>query len=279
MSTTENQNTGSYTVGDTGNGFITGVQPAQPRQAADWQQQRPDQAVSQPVRVQEQPATEQRPAYRWTDEDIEKARQQEKDKLYGRIEDLGTQMKEIQAQREAEQAEKQRLADEADQARKAKEESELDLRALMDKREAEMRAQVEEIRRTQETEREIFSKERALQEVAIYRRDRIEQEGNDLLPELRDFVAGDTPEAIDASIEGLKLRSQQILMNILAQEPAQVPYQPRGAAPTAPPVGPMEQLPSYESLTPEDIKGMDMETYKRYRTQLLQATSPNNRRG
>jgi hypothetical protein len=41
----------------------------------------------------------------------------------------------------------------------------------------------------------------------------------------------------------------------------------------------MEQLPSYESLTPEDIKGMDMETYKRYRTQLLQATSPNNRRG
>jgi len=40
----------------------------------------------------------------------------------------------------------------------------------------------------------------------------------------------------------------------------------------------MEQMPSYESLTPEDIKGMDMETYKRYRSQLLQATSPNRGR-
>jgi hypothetical protein len=276
MSTTGEQSS----VGDTGNGFITGVEPARPRQANDWVQQRPDQQVSQPVQGVPQQQGDPRPAYRWTDEDIAAARQQEKDKLYGRIEDLGSQMKEIQAQREAEQAEKQRLADEADQARKAKEENELDLRALMEKREAEMRGEIETIRRTQETEREIFNKERVLQEVAIYRRDRIEQEANDLLPELRDFVSGDTPEAIDASIEALKGRSQAILSNILAQEQAQVaPYQPRGAAPTAPPVGPMEQLPSYESLTPEDIKGMDMETYKRYRTQLLQATSPNNRRG
>ena len=31
---------------------------------------------------------EERPAYRWTDEDIEAARQQEKDKLYPRIEEM-----------------------------------------------------------------------------------------------------------------------------------------------------------------------------------------------
>lgn len=278
MSTTGEQSTSS--IGDTGNGFITGVQPAQPRQAADWAQQRPDQAVSQPVQVvPQQQNGDPRPAYRWTDEDLASARQQEKDKLYGRIEDMGGQLKAIQDQRAADDAEKQRLAEEATAAQKAKEESELDLRALMEKREAEMRGEIETIRRTQETEREIFAKERSLQEVAIYRRDRIEQEAGDLLPELRDFVTGDTPETVDASIEALKLRSQQILANILAAEPPPVPYQPRGAAPTSPPVGPMEQLPSYESLTPEDIKGMDMETYKRYREQLLRATSPNNRRG
>lgn len=276
MANTENQ------IADTGNGIIVGAQPAQPRMANDWQgNSRPDQAVSQPAIVTTSNSTnEQRPAYRWTDEDIENARKQEKDKLYGRIEDMGSQLKTLQQERAAELAEKQRLADEAEAARKAKEESELDLRALMDRREAEMRAEIENIRRTQETEREVFAKERALQEAMLYRRDRIEQESEYLIPELRDFVTGDTPEAIDASIEALKARSMAIVTNLLNAEQQQAaPYQPRGAALTSPPVGPMEQLPSYESLTPEDIKGMDMDTYKRYRSHLLQATSPHNRRG
>ena len=41
----------------------------------------------------------------------------------------------------------------------------------------------------------------------------------------------------------------------------------------------MEQLPSYEQLSPQDIAGMDMDTYKRYRPELLQATNPNRRQG
>jgi hypothetical protein len=273
MSHTEN-------TGDTGGGFLVGVQPAQPRQASDWQGGTPAQQVSQPL-PQQQPQQngDQRPAYRWTDEDLENARKQEKDKLYGRIEDMGATLKELQQAREAELAEKQRLADEAEAARKAKEESELDLRALMDRREAEMRAEVDQIRRAQETEREVFAKERSLQEAMIYRRDRIDQESEYLLPELRDFVTGDTPEAIDASIEALKQRTAAIVANFVqAEPPPPVPFQPRGAAPTSPPVGPMEQLPSYESLTPDDIRGMDMETYKRYRGQLLQAANPTQRR-
>jgi len=275
MANTENS------IGDTGNGIIVGATPAQPRSATEWQttNQRPDQQVSQPVVVTGTPATEQRPAYRWTDEDIENARKQEKDKLYGRIEDMGSQLKTLQQERQAELAERQRLADEAEAARKAKEESELDLRALMDRREAEMRAEIERIRQTQETEREVFAKERMLQEAALYKRDRIAQESEYVIPELRHLVTGDTPEAVDASIEELKQMSASIINNLVQAEPPQVPYQPRGAAPTSPPVGPMEQMPSYESLTPEDIKGMDMDTYKRYRSHLLQATSPNNRRG
>ena len=74
----------------------------------------------------------------------------------------------------------------------------------------------------------------------------------------------------------MKQRSEMIFQNLQA---AQQPQPFRGAAmPSVPPVGPMEQLPSYEQLTPEDIRTMDMDTYKRYREQLLHATSPRQRR-
>jgi hypothetical protein len=114
--------------------------------------------------------------------------------------------------------------------------------------------------------------------VQYYRRDRIDQESEFILPELRDLITGDTVQAVDASIEVMKARSEQIFANMAAANQQLPPFQqPRGAAPTAPPVGPMEQMPSYESLTPDDIRGMDMETYKKYRGQLLQATSPQRR--
>jgi len=264
-------------IGDTGNGFIVGAQPAQPRMASDWgQTQRPDQAVSQPV-PNGAPPQEQRPAYRWTDEDIENARKQEKDKLYGRIEDVQSQLKQLQTEREADQAEKDRLTNEADEARRKREEADMETRDLLTKRESEWRDEISKLNARYDSDREVFQKERQLQEAELYRRDRIAQESNDILPELRDFITGSTPEEVDASIEVMKARTASVVANFAAAEPPPVPYQPRGASPTAPPVGPMEQLPSYESLTPEDIKGMDMDTYKRYRNQLLQATSP--RRG
>ena len=263
-------NTPTDNITDTGQGFLTGVQPAQPRKAADWngQSQAPD----------AQPQQEQRPAYRWTDEDIAQARQQEKDKLYGRIEQMGGQLAEIQTAREAEAAERQRLADEAEAARKAKEENEMDLRTLMERREAELRGEMDQIRQAQEMEREVFNRERALQQVEEYRRDRIAQESEYLLPELRQYIVGDTIEAVDASIERVKLDTQAIVSNfVAASEPPPAPYQPRGAAPTAPPVGPMEQLTEQMPMSLAELRGMDMDTYKKHRNQLLQATNPNRR--
>ena len=269
MSNTDN------TITDTGNGFIVGAQPAQPRRAADWTG---DNTQTQPKGQTTQSQTDERPAYRWTDEDIANARQQEKDKLYGRIEQLGGQMQEIQAAREAEAAERQRLADEADAARKAKEENEMDLRTLMERREAELRAEMEQIRQAQEMEREVFNRERTLQQVDEYRRDRIAQESEYLMPELRQYIAGDTMEAIDAAIERVKADTANIVSNFVQQaEPPPIPYQPRGAAPTAPPVGPMEQLTEQTPMSLQDLRAMDMDTYKKHRNQLLQATNPNRR--
>ena len=253
-------------VAESGNGFIVGVQPAQ----------HPQGVQQQPQYVQQPNGTDDRPAYRWTDEDLEKARQQEKDKLYGRLDEMGGQLKSIQDERAAEQAERQRLADEAEAARRAKEESEMDLRALMEKRDQQFRSELEERDRRYEADRAVFDQERRLVEVTNYRRDRLEQEQEYIIPELREFVTGDSPEAIDSSIEAMKARTEAIVANFTAAQPPPVPF--RGAAmASTPPVGPMEQLPSYEQLTPQDIAGMDMDTYKRYREQLLRAASPTRR--
>ena len=210
---------------------------------------------------------------------MENARKQEKDKLYPRLEEMSEQLKQLRQEREAEKAERDRLAAEAADAQRAQEETELGVRELLEKREQEWNSQLATLEGRYNADREVFAKERQLQEAELYRRDRIAQEANDILPELRDFIQGATPEEIDHSIEVMKERTASVLANFAAVEPPQVPFAPRGAAPTAPPVGPMEQLPSYESLTPEDIRGMDMETYKRYRNQLLQATSQSRRLG
>ena len=256
-----------------GQGLLVGVQPATP-QNSNFQQVRPDQAVSQPIQVVDQPNGNAQA--RFTAEQLDAARREEKDKLYPRLEEMSTQLKALQDEREAEAAERARLAQEAEDARRQQEESEMDLRQLFEKREQEFNSQLAEINQRYETDRAIFDRERSLQEAAQYRQARIDQESEFIFPELRDLVQGSTPDEVDRSIEEMKQRSEMIFQNLqAAQQPA--PF--RGAAmPSVPPVGPMEQLPSYEQLTPEDIRAMDMDTYKRYREQLLNATSPRQRR-
>ena len=266
------------TIADTGQGHLVGVQPAQPRQANEWSGQglRPDQQVSQPTNWNGTPQQPQTQGRFFTEEEVNEIRRQEKDKLYPRIEEMSTQLKELQESRQAEQAERDRLAQEAAELQRAKEESELEVRDLLARKETEWQTQLSQLEQRYDADRAIFDRERQFNELQEYRRQRIEQESEFILPELRDLITGDNPAAVDASIEVMKARTEQIFANMGAAN--QVPP-PRGAAPTSPPVGPMEQLPSYESLSPDDIKGMDMETYKKYRSQLLSATSPNNRRG
>lgn len=257
-------------VVDSGNGFLVGVDPAQPRQANEWTGNQPPQQQQPPQQTQER---------MFTAEEVETFRQQEKDKLYGRIDEMGEQLRSVLEAREAEQAERQRLADEAEAARKEKEESEMDLRSLIDQRDKEWRERLDAIEQASAAERAIFDQERRLNELVEYRRARVDQEQEFILPDLRDFVGGSTIEEIDQSIEVLKQRSEIISANFAAA--AQQQQQPfrGGVMPSTPPVGPLEQLPSYEQLSPEQIEAMDMDTYKRHRTQLLQAASQQQRRG
>lgn len=265
-------------ISDTGQGHLVGVQPAQPRQAADWtgQNGRPDQQVSQPTISLGGNGNGQQQQRYFTEEQLEAARREEKEKLYPRLEEMTGQLRELQEARAGEQEERERLAAEAAEAQRLKEEGELEVRDLLARRETEWQQQLAKLEQRYDADRAIFERERQFNELQDYRRQRVEQESEFILPELRDLITGDNPAAVDASIEVMKARTEQIFANLATNAPP--PLQPRGAAPTSPPVGPMEQLPAYESLSPDDIKGMDMETYKRYRNQLLQATSPNRGR-
>ncbi len=263
-------------VGDTGSGIIVGAQPAQPRMAADWgTQPRPDQAVSQPQPqvVIGQPPAQGTPGY--SQADIDRALAAQRQHYDDQMGSMSQQLAQIQNDRAAEIAERDRLAAEAEEARRAKLEGEMEVRDLLSQKEAEWTGRLEEMDRRYAADRAVFEQERRLREVQDYRQARVDQEGEYILPELREFVAGNTPEEVDASIEALKVRSESIFNNILAQ--TQQPVLRPAAMASVPPVGPMEQLPSYETLSPQDIAGMDMDTYKRYREQLLRATSPQRR--
>ena len=215
--------TNDNTITSDGGGILVGVDPPRPPQnSTTWtQQQRPDQAVTQqqPLQVVDQPV-QQQPVGRFTEEDIERARQQEKEKLYPRINEMSEQLKQLSAEREAEMAERQRLAEEAANAARAKEESEMEIRDLLSRKEQEWQSQISQLNERYDADRAIFERERAIHEAQAYRAARIEQEQEWILPELRDLIGGDTPEQVDASIEEMKARSEAIFNNMAAASAA-----------------------------------------------------------
>lgn len=264
--------------GDNGTGFIVGAEPAQPRMANDWPTQNAAQAVSQPAVVVTDNSNFPggQPTSRFfTEEDLNKARQQEKDKLYPRIEQMDQQLKALQAEREAAETARKAEAEAAAQAAKEKEEAELSVRALLQKKEQEWNEKFQTIEQQREQDRAVYEMERRLAETENYRFARLQQDGEFILPELRDLVRGNSPTEIDAAIEEMKARTDAIMGNVAGvvsqQQPPPQVY--RGASPTAPPVGPMEQMSTTQRLTPEDIRSMDIETYKKYRDTLLASAS------
>lgn len=277
--------TSTQGVVESGNGFVTGADPRQRQMtAAEWQaanngqpqsfgQQAPQQGGfgQQP---QQQP--QQQPGQVFTAEDIARARQDEKDKLYGRIEEMGTQLQTLAQEREERAAAEQARLDEIAAQEQAAREAELDTRQLLAQKDQEWNQRFQMLEQERDRERALREREQAFSDLKDYRRNRLDQEAHTIMPELRDLVAGDSEEAIEASIVAMQQRTEAILASVqgaVTQQRQQV----RGVGITAPPVGPMEQQTTFETLTPEDIRTMDMQTYAKYRDALLRQTSPQRR--
>jgi hypothetical protein len=215
-------------------------------------------------------------------EAIQKARAQEKAKLYPQVEKLQEELALLRSkeqEREAKEAERKaaRQAREAEAAaeRKKQEESELEVRDLLSKKEQEWKSQLEAERLEREKAFALLDQERKYQELSQYRQARLEAERDNIIPELVDLISGNSQDEIEQSILGLKERSAKIFESV-----AQVAQQSRkemvGTRITSPASGPLDTDSDSRQYSPNDINNMSMADYAKNRAKLL-GTAGNNR--
>lgn len=207
---------------------------------------------------------------RFTAEDIQKARSEEKDKLYGRIEEMSEKLKvfeeERQARIDAENAAKEAADKEAEERRR----EEADLKTLLHETEQTWQEKFDQVQREREAERALLEKERQFNALQQYRSQILEHHEDEILPELRDLVTGGSQEEIDAAVASMKERTERILNQVSAAA-GQQRMQMKGASVTAPPVGPTENESSHQMLSAEELANMDMNTYAKNRDRLMSA--------
>jgi hypothetical protein len=227
----------------------------------------------------------------FSEEEVTKIRQQEKDKLYKRLEDSESRYKQMEDQLNVLAKEREdaiRLAEdrakkEADVLRQ-REIEELTAKELLARTEDQFKQRLNQVEQEwsvkfQEMEQQrmaqeaVLEKERALQALESYRSRRMAEEQEAIIPELLDLISGNSQEDIENSIGALRARSSAIIESI--QQAAQ-PNRLRGAQVTAPPVGPLDNQMEYQSFSADDIRNMPMDQYAKMRDRLLNAR-PNSR--
>jgi len=221
----------------------------------------------------------------YTADDIAKAREQEKAKLYPQLEKMKEELASLKREREeaaAREAERQaRIVEEesrAAQLKKEQEENELSFKDLLKKKEQEFQAQLENERLERERAIALLDQERKFQELMNYRQSRLEQERDNIIPELIDLIEGDSQDAIEQSIATLKDKSARILDS--AQQAMQsARAQMAGPRITAPAAGPLDTNSDTQSLTPDSIRDMSLADYAKQRAKLLGGAANNRGQG
>lgn len=214
----------------------------------------------------------------FTQAEIEKAREQEKSKLYPQIESLKSEIETLKREKEEREAEEARKRAEAEAEAERLREEEMSVRELLDKREQEWNERLEAERRERETAIALLDRERQFQELQAWKVARVEQERDNIMPELLDLVEGSSPEEIEASIASLRDRSQRILESAQAAMTA-TRRDMVGTRTTVPASGPLDTNSDNRQFTPEDIQNMSLSEYQKYRSKLLGSGASSSGRG
>jgi hypothetical protein len=215
----------------------------------------------------------------YTDEDLAKVRSQEKEKLYPQIDKLKEELDVIKREREEELARKAAFDAEQAEVTKRKQEDELEVRDLLKVKEQEWSEQLERERQERERAFALLEREKAFTEVTNYRNSRLQQESDAIIPELVDMITGDSPEEIEASIQGLKDRSSRILESV--QQATQAARRDMtGTRVTTPPnAGPLDIETGTRQFTAEDISAMSLNDYAKFRSALLSPQAQGQSKG
>jgi DNA repair exonuclease SbcCD ATPase subunit len=246
----------------------------------------------EPVTEDQQGMKEAQQQKLFSEDEVHKIRQQEKDKMYKRLEDADGRVKAMEEQLSIINAEREKAIKEAEErARKEseilrqREVEELSAKELLAKREDEFNQRINQVEEEwsrkfseldaqRQAQEAILEKERYMQQLDTYRQRRLQDEQETIIPELRDLVSGNTEEEIESSISVLRERSNAIIESI---QRASQPTRPKGAPVTAPPTGPLENQQEYQTLTADDIRNMPMDQYVKMRDRLLNARTQRGR--
>lgn len=204
----------------------------------------------------------------YTEDDLKKVREQEKSKLYPQIDSLKDELNVLKKEREERIAEAQAAKDAAEAEARKKAESEMDVRALLETKELEWAQKLEVERLERERAFTLLERERQYAELNDFRSRRLNEEQDNIMPELLDLISGNTPEEIEQSITGLRERSSRILES--AQSAMQTARKEmKGTSVTTPPSGPMDTNSDQQQFTADQIAAMSVTEYAKYRGKLL----------
>lgn len=241
----------------------------------------------------------------FSEEDVARIRQEEKDKLYSTLEASRNELAELRNQvgsltaaeqrREAQLVEEQeRLEAEA----RAREAEELDAKSLLAKREQEWNNRLNEIEtswssKLQEQEQArlaaeaVAQREREYAELGDYTRSQVEANKDKIAPQLLPWITGNSKEEVDAAVARAISTTDSIAaeMQGLVPDPTQQQIVP-GVQTPAPPAVPGTRVTTgpvsdpgaqFQQLTAEDIASMPMDQYAKLRQQAGIGGQSNNR--
>lgn len=222
-------------------------------------------------------------------ERVEAARKEEKDKLYETQEQLNNRLKVFEDERtrvESEAAAAQAAADEAERLRQ---QSELTAIERLEATQTEWQQRFDQQQQEIAAQAAVFQKEREFAQIAAYRNQRVAELGDAIDPRFLDFVGGNNPEEIEASLYiaaqktaeiGQEVQAALAERGILQQDPAQQQQQqvrpavPVTSGPGYTPEQYMQGVQGQErQLTAAEIAAMPMSDYMANREQLLSAAS------
>jgi hypothetical protein len=194
---------------------------------------------------------------------VERIRQEERERYQAQLSRSDELQAELAKYRQTED-ERAKAEDkarkEAERAAKKKEEEEMELRDLLNKKEAEWEQKLEAERAERQKALAVLDQERRFAGLQTYLSQRMMTDGERIAPQLRRLVAGNTEEEIDASINNLISITDEI-----AGETGQILQQQnasrRTVGVTAPPMGPTDMTPQQRTMTADDIKNMTTDEY------------------
>lgn len=218
----------------------------------------------------------------YTEDDLAKVRSQEKDKLYPELERLKDEVlnlkkeKEEKAARKAAEAAEKEAADAAKQRDKQFED--LEAKDLIKLTADELREQLERERQERERAFALLERERQFADLQSFKQQVIEQERDNIIPQLVDFIQGNSREEIAESVERLKERSTSILES--AQSAMQnARKEMAGTRATLPASGPLETNSDSRQFSAQDIASMSVNDYAKVRDRLMSDSARGRSRG